>query len=123
MKKRFVAAGLLAGGVALTVVAGSAYGEGGTSTGKTTHPETSTGHVIVSCTGPGASAKGKAEKGVVTMKENGKLRQAPPAGRKTGGKITLKGDGPGTVKVGSAPKGVHCSTSKPGTLSPSTPGR
>jgi hypothetical protein len=132
MKKKLVAVGVLAGGIALTGLAGSAYAQGGTPTAK---PAPAKGHgTVVICGAKGQHVKGKPEKGAVSIKEPGKLPPpgapalklrtggkaipAPPPGAKvTKGavKITAKGGAPGTVKLGPLPKGTHCFVVKPGT--------
>jgi hypothetical protein len=132
MKKTFAVAGILAGGVALVGVAGSAYGQGGKPTATATRPAKGTGPVIMSCTRAGTHVSGKPGKSAGSRTKDGKLPPvppagtppltlhggkrlpAPPAGKKTGTKVILKGKGPVTVKFGSVPKGVHCSTGKPG---------
>ncbi|GAB2871759.1 hypothetical protein GCM10027176_86610 [Actinoallomurus bryophytorum] len=87
MKKRFIATGLLAGGVALTGLAGSAYAAGATPTAKDTGPVKVTGPakghgpVAVACVGKGVHIKGKPEKGTFSVKEPGDLRVPPETGK------------------------------------------
>jgi hypothetical protein len=131
MKKKLVAVGVLAAGVALTGLAGSAYAEGGKATAKPTHPK-GKGAIAIACLGRGEHIKGKPEKGVVAIKPDefppsgkavrmrtgAKALPAPPPGAKiTKGtvRVTAKGGAPGTVKFGPLPKGVHCTVVKPGT--------
>jgi hypothetical protein len=131
MKKKLVAVGVLAGGIALTGLAGSAYAEGGKATAKPTGPK-GKGVTAIACIGKGEHIKGKPEKGIVAIKPgkfpplgkavkvraDGKALPAPPPGAKiTKGavKIAAKGGAPSTVKLGPLPKGVHCMVVKPGT--------
>lgn len=138
MKKKLVAAGVLTGGIALTALAGSASAAGGTPTARPAGPVTGRATaaapgVAVACVGEGPRVKGRPEKGVVSIKGDGKLPPhpagapdlrvrsgagalpAPPAGGKGAVTITTKKDAHGTVKFGPLPKGVHCFQVKPGT--------
>ena len=138
MRSRLIAVGALAGGIALTGLAGSAYAAGASPSAssptgpvKTTVPAKGAGPVGVVCVGKGVKIKGKPEKGTVTSKDlaghpamvrkAGKFvkvnggRTAPPLGAKV---VKAAKDGRGTVKIGPLPKGVHCSQIKPGTKAP-----
>jgi hypothetical protein len=87
MKKRLIATGLLAGGIALTGLAGSAYAAGATPTAKDTGPVKvagpvkGRGPVAVACVGKGAHIKGKPEKGTFSVKEPGGLPALPETGK------------------------------------------
>jgi hypothetical protein len=125
MKKRFIAAGVLAGGIALTGVAGSAYAASG---GGTEHPARAAlavpgkagaqGPITVRCTGGHAKVKG--EKGLTSVRKppgrdekggtkmrtgTGTALPAPPPGAEV---VTKKG----ALPVIKAPKGVHCTQVK-----------
>ena len=142
MKKKLAVVGLLAGGIALTGLAGSAYAQGGTPDAKPTGPK---GHGVIALacvkggTVKGRPIKGMPDKGKVSIKEPGKLpplpkgapltKGAPPLKMRTGGKaIPAPGTelskkalkvfaegGHGVPKIGPLPKGVHCTVVKPGT--------
>jgi hypothetical protein len=143
MNKKVVAVGLLAGGIALTGLAGSAYAEGSAPVKKTI---AANGHgpTAVACWGTSGPVKDKAgEKGIVTMPGEGKLPPLPKppasismikvrdgkvvAGTAKGVKVVQDKDGRVTVTAGTPPKGlpvppkglppkgVHCTTVKPGT--------
>jgi hypothetical protein len=135
MKKKFVAVGVLAGGIALTGLAGSAYAQGGTPTAKPTGPK-GKGATAIICVAKGEPIKGKPEKGAFSIKEPGKLPPLPPGAPalkvRSGGKalpapppgakiakgaveITTKDGAHGIPKLGPLPKGVHCTVVKPGT--------
>jgi hypothetical protein len=131
MKKKLVAVGVLAGGIALTGLAGSAYAEGGKATAKPTGPK-GKGVTAIACVGKGARIKGKPEKGVtvfkpgkfpppgkaVKVRTGGKALPAPPPDAKIAKgaiKITTKDGAHGIPKLGPLPKGVHCMVVKPGT--------
>ena len=147
MKKRIVAAGVLAGGIALTGLAGAAYADGGTpaapgkpSTAKPSVPGKA-GPVTGRPTGPTAIAcvaKGKAFKGADDIK-NAKLIK-DIAGHKGVGKLPPPGKAifktrDGKVIAGApgakstvhligkggpvpVPKGAHCVKVKPGSMPP-----
>jgi hypothetical protein len=143
MKKKLVAAGVLAGGIALTGVAGSTVAASAASAGggkATTAPVLVKGHgpIAIACHSKGGHIKGKREKGAISIKEGklpplpagaptirtrsgGKALPAPPSGAehlkiaKGAVKVTAKGDAPGTIRIGPLPKGVHCAVVKPGT--------
>lgn len=138
MKSRLIAVGVLAGGIALTGLAGSAYAAGAspadssvTGPARTTVPAKGAGPVGVVCVGKGVKVKGKPEKGTVTSKDlAGHPATARKAGRLvkvdagraaplTGAKVfKVTKDGRGIVKIGPLPKGVRCSQVKPGTKAP-----
>jgi hypothetical protein len=121
MKKRIIAAGLLASGAALTGLAGSAYAQGSAPTTKPTGP--GKGRVVVACVGKGAHLKGKPGKGkgIVTAKEAGKppvlARQGKPVfkvnAKAAPPRLAKVIGGKGGVKI-TTPKGTHCFTVKPG---------
>jgi hypothetical protein len=138
MKKKLVAAGVLAGGIALTGLAGSAYAQGGTPAVKPTGPK-GQGAIAIACV-KGAPIKGKPGKGlpekgkVVSIREPGKLPALPkgalPLELRSGGKavpapgaklskhavkILTKAGAQGMPKLGPLPKGAHCTVVKPGT--------
>lgn len=137
MKKKLAVVGVLAGGVALTGLAGSAYAQGGTPTAKPTGPK-GHGATAIACVKGGATTggpiTGKPEKGKVSIKEPGKLpplpEGAPPLKLRSGGKAIpapgakltkravkiLAEDAHGAPKIGPLPKGVHCMVVKPGSL-------
>jgi hypothetical protein len=141
MRKRIIAVGVLAGGIALTGLAGSAYAAGA-SPATSSAPATAKakGPIAIVCVGEkaGGKAGGKTDAGkpgkVIIGGEAGKRvkhearvelpgkplgkpgkivqpRKAPPGALVT--KATV--DGKGTVKIGPLPKGVHCSKVMPGT--------
>ncbi|GLY77017.1 hypothetical protein [Actinoallomurus iriomotensis] len=138
MRNRLIAVGVLAGGIALTGLAGSAYAAGASPavsrSAPTTVPAKGTSPVAIVCVGKGAKLKVRPEKGpkeVVTGKVPGKARAlvkvngrivkaipkgaalpAPPSGATV---VKATKDGKGHVKIGPLPKGVHCSQVKPGT--------
>lgn len=143
MKNRLVAAGLLAGGIALTGLTGSAYAAGAIPAAKDTGKGNVKGHgpVAFACVGKGVKIKGKPEKSTFSVKELSKLPALsktgkPPAkvigGKATGGKVAgdaealpappagakvtkvLK-DGAATAKIKALAKGVRCFSVKPGT--------
>jgi hypothetical protein len=142
MKKKLVTVGLLAGGIALTGLAGSAYAEGGAPTTKPAappHAGAGTGAVAgksavaIACVRTDKHIKGKPEKGIVSFKKDdgrpalssagapplkvrtGKALPALPRGvRATTKVIARKGGAPGDVKILPAPKGAHCYKVKPG---------
>jgi hypothetical protein len=138
MRKRIIAVGVLAGGIALTGLAGSAYAAGASpATSSAPAAAKAKGPIAIVCVGGKAGGKtgagkpgkviigGEAGKHVVKhetrvklpgepLGEPGKrvqLRKAPP------GALVAKAttDGKGTVKIGPLPKGVHCSKVMPGT--------
>ncbi|MDN3354748.1 hypothetical protein [Actinomadura sp. DC4] len=142
MKKKLAAACLLAGGIALTGLSGSAFAQGGSAT-TTAKPGVPKGKGVsgVICAGKAGHIKGRPEKGTVTSKEPGRLPGLPKPVKggslkviKDGGGKAVKGEGgktlpapppggvkitartgpDGTVKIGKLPKGVHCSVVKPG---------
>jgi hypothetical protein len=138
MKKKLAVVGLLAGGIALTGLAGSAYAQGGgASTAKPAGPKGQ--GVVMACvkggTMKGVHVKGEPEKGTSSAKEPGGLptlpKGAPPLRLGTGGKaipappsgamLTKRAakafaekDAHGIPKLGPLPKGVHCTVLKPG---------
>jgi hypothetical protein len=144
MKKRLIATGVLAGGVALTGLAGSAYAAGATPTAKDTGPVKVTspvkghGPVAFACTGKGVHIKGKPEKATFSVKEPGGLPALKPGkrsvkvidgkvmGKTGGGTKALPAPPPGakvtkalkdkvvTAKMKALPKGVRCFSVKPG---------
>jgi hypothetical protein len=143
MKKKLAVVGLLAGGIALTGLAGSAYAQGGTPTAKPAGPKGQ--GVVMACVkggtmkgGPvtGGPVKGKPEKGKISIKEPGGLpalpKGAPPLKLGTGGKAIpaspsgakltkravkarAEADAHALPKLGPPPKGAHCVILKPGT--------
>lgn len=147
MNKKVVTVGLLAGGIALTGLAGSAYAEGSGSK-PTTPPKKADVPSAVICTGTDGPGTGKVGvKGIVTRRIDGKAPALPklPGGKPVvtvhagkaikvagGEAVTVVRDKNGhtTVTVGKPPKGlppksavgkgVKCTTVKPGT--PGTPG-
>lgn len=141
MKKKLVAVGLLAGGIALTGLAGSAYAEGGAPTTKPAAPPhagagkgvgAGKGTVAIACVRTGKHIKGKPEKGVVSFKKGdgrpalssagapalkvrtGKALPALPPGVRATKVIARKGGAPGDVKTLPVLKGAHCYKVKPG---------
>jgi hypothetical protein len=128
MRKRIIAVGVLAGGIALTGLAGSAYAAG-------TSPATSSAPAAAKAKGPvaivcvaGKKNPGKPGKVIVHRAAPGKslvksgkpvqVRKALPGALVT--KATV--DGKHTVKIGPLPKGVHCSKVMTGTKgAPSLP--
>jgi hypothetical protein len=141
MKNRLVAAGLLAGGIALTGLTGSAYATGATPAakdtgkGKVTSAVKGHGPVAFACVGKGVKIKGKPEKQTFSTKEPGRLPALTATGKppvkiingRTGGdakelpapppgaKVTkvLK-DKAALAKIKALPKGVRCFSMKPG---------
>jgi len=142
MKKKLVTVGLLAGGIALTGLAGSAYAEGGAPATKPAappHAGAGTGAgagksaVAIACVRTDKHLKGKPEKGIISFKKDdgrpalssagapalkvrtGKALPALPRRVRAGTKvIARKGGAPGDVKILPAPKGAHCYKVKPG---------
>jgi hypothetical protein len=141
MKNRLVAAGLLAGGIALTGLTGSAYAAGATPTakdtgkGKVTGAVKGHGPVAIACVGKGVKSNGKPEKQSFSGKKPGKLAALPAPGEapvkvingKTGGGAKeLPAPPPGAkvtkalmdkvalAKIKALPKGVRCFSMKPG---------
>jgi hypothetical protein len=141
MRNRLIAVGVLAGGIALTGLAGSAYAAGASpaaSSAKrsaaTTVPAKGASPVAIVCVGKGVKAKDAPEKGakkIFTGKVRGETRAlakvngrvikaipkgtalpAPPPGAAV---VKVTKDGKGNVRIGALPKGVHCSQVKPGT--------
>jgi hypothetical protein len=149
-KNRLVAAGLLAGGIALTGLTGSAYAAGttpaakDTGKGKVTRAAKGHGPVAIACVGKSVKIKGKPEKSTFSVKKPGKRPVTIIGGKLTAGKrggdakglpapppgakvLKLKAlkDGAATAKLRALPKGVHCFSVKPGTPGgpPPTPAR
>ncbi len=135
MKKRIIAATLLATGAALTGLAGSAYAEGSAPATKPTGAVKERGLVVITCTAKSKVElpKGKPDKGIVTWKNAGKppvirrvfrvhTQGGPPPGAKVGTSKTIaeKG-GKGDVKIAPPPKGAHCFVVRPGTPGGSPP--
>ena len=143
MKNRLIGAGLLAGGIALTGLTGSAYAAGATpaakdpGTGKVTGAAKDHGPVAITCVGTGTALKGTSGKPTLSVEEPGKLpalrkpgkrpvtiiggktgenaqgHRAPPAGAKVL-KLRALNDRAATAKFKALPKGVHCFPVKPG---------
>lgn len=140
MNKKVATVGLLAGGIALAGLTGSAYAEGSGAAGKPVTPVKGHGPIVVICAG--TAVKGKAgEKGTVRIPEKAKLPtlvkrlDGKPVftaddGKVPGGKpvtVVRDKDGHTTVAIGKPPKGlplppkgvpgkgVKCTTVKPGT--------
>jgi hypothetical protein len=141
MKNRLVGAGLLAGGIALTGLTGSAYAANAApaakDTGKGKVTRAVKGPVAFACVGKGVKIKGKPGKPAFSVKVPGKLPAVKPGKRavkvidgkvidgKTGGgakalpappagaKVTK--DEAVTAKMKALPKGVRCFSVKPGT--------
>ena len=148
MKNRLVAAGLLAGGIALTGLTGSAYAAGATPAakdtgkGKVTGAAKGHGPVAIACVGKDKKVRSKPEKGGFSIKEPGEFPALPQTGKvpvkiiggKTGGDAkglpvppakaklskVLK-DGAATAKIRALPKGMHCFSVKSGTLGGTPP--
>lgn len=145
MNKKVVTVGLLAGGIALTGLAGSAYAEGSGSKPATPPKKTDAPSAVI-CIGTDGPGTGKAGAGgIVTEHFDGKARALPKPPNVPGGKpvVTLHNgktakvaggkavtvvrdkNGHTTVVVGKPPKvlppkgavgkGVTCTTVKPGT--------
>jgi hypothetical protein len=144
MKNRLVAAGLLAGGIALTGLTGSAYAAGATPAAKATGKGKVTGAVkgkaqAFACVGTGVKIKGKPGKQTFSVEEPGGLPALKPGkrsvkvidgkviGKTGGGTKALPAPPPGakvtkalkdkavTAKMKALPKGVRCFSVKPGT--------
>jgi hypothetical protein len=139
MKNRLVAAGLLAGGIALTGLTGSAYAADATPAakdpgkGKLTGAAKGHGPGAIACIRKRTQIKGEPEQ-ILPIKKPGKRpvtiiggkpaagkkgddikgHPAPPAGIKVLKLRALK-DGAATAKLKALPKGVHCFWAKPGT--------
>ena len=123
MRKKFVVAGVLTGGIALTGLAGSAHAEGGAAAARAAAPA-GKGHVRIAVI---CLAKKKPTKGVVsTMKPvvaekpmtkgtgGGKALPAAPFAAKDAARILAKKKAHGTVEIWTANKTTHCSVVKPG---------
>jgi hypothetical protein len=144
MKKMIVGIGLLAGGTALTGLAGSAYAQNGTAVkdpavvAKAQGPDAVAkggGPVAIVCTKKGGPIKGKPGKVRFSLKSDGKLpaarakkafmvrggASAIPAKPGEKGTVMLK-EAPGQVKLGPPPKlgppskSADCVRVKPGDL-------
>jgi hypothetical protein len=136
MKNRLVAAGLLAGGIALTGLTGSAYAAGATPAAKDTGKGKVTGAIkreapAFACVGKGVKIKGKP--GKLPALKPGKRAVKVTGGKVTGGKVIdgrtgggakalpapppgakVTRDGAVTAKMKALPKGVRCFSVKPG---------
>jgi hypothetical protein len=136
VNKKVVTVGLLAGGIALTGLTGSAYAEGAAPAGKPAAPPKGQVHKALVCVSTIGPVKGKGEKGIVTMREDGRLPAGKPVikGKVVPGPAGARSvmvvrdkNGHTTVSVGTPPKGlpkpppgvsakgVHCTSVRPGT--------
>ena len=139
MKIKLIAAGVLAGGIAVAGLTGSAYAASDTpktKTGGTAGPTgivagtaKEHGAIAIACAGKGVRINGKPgkaisikapgklpatpEKGGPVFRTGGKALPAPPAGAKVTRLLATKGKG--IVRIGPAPKGLRCVEVKPAT--------
>jgi hypothetical protein len=123
MRKKFVVAGVLTGGIALTGLAGSAHAEGGAAAASPAAPVgKGHGRIAVICLAKKKPTKGVvstmkpvvAGKPMIKLKGGDKAFPAPPFAAKDAAKILAKKKALGTVRIWTENKMTHCAVVKPG---------